>query len=303
MAARAAGIQTRSRVAENGRVRGVGVLIAIVALLATRAPAQDAAHLELSEPPARETVRGPVGWVKVAGRVSSGVRPPCDLLIALDVSESAFLPSGVDVDGDGVVGVLSSRGLLRPDGSRRPTRSWTTDPGDTVFELSRVLARRVLESLSREDTRVGLMTFSEETRVRARLGSPARALRALDALRIPTDPRATHIESAIRVGEDVLTPWLPEQRDKILMVISDGRATRPGPPVIAARAAQRAAREAARNGVAIHSVAVGPDAVADASSFTELASLTDGNDAYRNDLEASFAVLPAPALDIPLAEV
>src|SRR5262245_14729323 len=278
MAARAAGIQTRSRVAENGRVRGVGVLIAIVALLATRAPAQDAAHLELSEPPARETVRGPVGWVKVAGRVSSGVRPPCDLLIALDVSESAFLPSGVDVDGDGVVGVLSRRGMLRADGTRRPTRAWTTDPGDTVFELSRALARRVLESLSGEDTRVALMTFSEETRVRARLGSPDRALRALDALRIPTDPRATHIESAIRVGQDVLLPWSPDQREKILMVISDGRATRPGPPVIAARAARRAALAAARNGVAIHSVAVGPGAMAEASSFTDPASLTRSED-------------------------
>src|SRR6185295_16657816 len=130
---------------------GVGVLIAVVGLLATQASAQDAAHLELSQPPARETVRGPIGWVQVAGRVASGVRPPCDLLIAIDVSESAFLPSGADVDGDGVVGALSSRGMLRADGSRRPTRTWTTDPGDTVFELSRVLARRVLESLSGED--------------------------------------------------------------------------------------------------------------------------------------------------------
>src|SRR5262249_33760424 len=129
-----AGIQTRSRAAEDGRVRDVGVLIAVVALLATPVHAGDAARLELSEP--HETVHGPAGWVQVAGRISSGMRAPCDLMIALDMSESAFLPSGVDVDGDGVVGVLSSRGIVRSDGSHRPTRAWTTDPDDTVFELS-----------------------------------------------------------------------------------------------------------------------------------------------------------------------
>lgn len=284
-------------------MRDVGALVAAVALFATSAFAQDRARLELSAPPARETVRGPIGWVQVSGRVSSGIRPPSDLMIALDVSESAFLPSGVDVDGDGVVGVLSERGMLRTDGSRRPTRSWTTDPGDTVFELSRVLARRVMESLSHDDTRVGLMTFSEQTRVRARLGPASRALRALDELRVPTDPRATHIESAIRVGQDVLVPWSSDQREKILMVISDGRATRPGPPVIAAQAALRAARAAARQGVAIHSVAVGPDAMTQASSFTELASLTDGNRAYRGDVDALIAGLPVIAADVPLAQV
>jgi hypothetical protein len=284
-------------------VQAPRVIAAAVVLFAARAYAQDVARLELSTPPARETVRGPGGWVQVAGRVSSGVHSPCDLMLALDVSASAFMPSGVDVDGDGVVGVLSERGMVRSDGSRRPTRAWTTDPGDTVFELSRVLARRVLESISREDARVGLITFSGESRVRARLGSPDRALRALDALRIPSNPSATHIESAIRIGQDVLEPWAPDGRQKILMVISDGRATSPGPPVIAVQSARRAARAAAQQGVAVHSLAVGPDAMANASTFTELASLTDGNQVYRSETDTLFAFLPVSAADVPLAEV
>lgn len=277
--------------------------MAIAGLLATPSFAQDSARLWLSAPPPRETVRGPIGWVQVSGRVSSGVRQPSDLVIALDVSESAFLPSGMDVDGDGVAAVLSRRGLYRSDGSHRPTRAWTSDAGDTVFELSRSLARRILEALSREDTRVGLVTFSDDTRVRARLGPVERAVRVLDSLRTPTDPRATHIESAIRVGQDLLEPWSGDGRQKILLVISDGRATRPGPPVIAAQAARRAARTAARRGVSIHSVAVGPDAASEAGPLAQLASLTDGNDAYRNDVEWLFAVLPAAPSEIPLAQV
>jgi hypothetical protein len=281
-------------------VRSIRTLLAIAALLATRAHAQDQARLELSAPP---TVKGSIGWVQVAGRLASGSRAPTDLVIAIDVSESAFLPAGVDVDGDGVVGGLSQRRMLRNDGSRRPTRTWTTDSGDTVFELSRVLARRILESIGREDTRVGLVTFSEETKVRARLGAVDRTVAALDALRVPSDPRATHIEGAIRVGQDLLTPWVEDGREKILLVISDGRATRPGPPIIAARAARRAAIAAAREGVEIHSVAVGPDSMRDASSFTTLAALTDGNQAYRSNADWRFAVLDDVPADLPLADV
>jgi hypothetical protein len=277
--------------------------VATALLLGTPVFAQDVARLELSTPPQRETVRGPTGWVQVAGRVSTGVRPPTDLIIAIDVSESAFLPAGVDVDRDGIVGVPSRRGLMRNDGSRRPTRTWTTDPGDTVFELSRVLARRILESLARSDTRVGLLTFSDAAKVRARLGPAARALSQLDALRVPDDPRATHIEGAIRVGQDVLTPWKDDGRQKILLVISDGRATRPGPPVIAAQAARRAVRAAALQGVAIHSVAVGPDSISSSSSFAELAALTDGNAAYRTDADWLYAVVPSVAAEVPLADV
>jgi hypothetical protein len=284
-------------------VRSKAIIVAIGVLLGTHAQAQDQARLELSAPP---MVRGPIGWVQVAGRLASGDRAPSDLVIAIDVSESAFLPAGVDVDGDGVVGALSERRLLRSDGTRRPTKAWTTDSGDTVFELSRVLARRILESLAREDTRVGLVTFSEETKVRARLGSVDRTLAALDALRVPTNPRATHIEAAIRVGQDLLTPWVDDGREKILLVISDGRATRPGPPIIAARAARRAAIAAAREGVEIHSVAVGPDSMRNASSFAMLAALTDGNAAYRShaDLrlgEGSDAVVELPLADVEIA--
>jgi len=284
-------------------VRSIGILAAIAALAIIEAPAshaQEEAQLVLSAPP---MVRGPIGWVQVAGRIASGSRAPSDLVIAIDVSESAFLPAGVDVDGDGVVGGLSQRRMFRSDGSRRPTKTWTTDPGDTVFELSRVLARRILESIGREDTRVGLVTFSETTKVRARLGSVERTLVALDGLRTPSNPSATHIEAAIRVGQDLLTPWVDDGREKILLVISDGRATRPGPPIIAVRAARRAAIAAAREGVEIHSVAVGPDAMRNARSFTTLAALTDGNRAYRSASDWRHSLLQESAVELPLAEV
>jgi hypothetical protein len=295
-------IQTRTVAAEDGRVRGLGVVVAIL-LLPSGASAQDSARLELSAPPVSETVRGPLGWVQVAGRVGSAAPAPCDVLIALDVSESAFLPSGRDVDGDGVVGRFSERGMRRGDGTRRPPRVWTTDSDDTVFELSRQLARRVLDVLSHDQVRVGLLTFSETSRVRARLGTAAQARRALDSLRVPLDPRATHLENAIRVGENVLAPWSRDGRSKILMVISDGRATRPAPVVIAERAARRAARSAGRSGVSIHSIAVGRDAASDGSAYADLAALTDGSFAGMDNLETVFAALPVAGDAVSIAEV
>jgi hypothetical protein len=81
-------------------------------------------------------------------------RMPLDLVIALDLSASAFLPSGVDVDGDGIVGRITRQSA----GASRPS---TSDSGDTVFEAARTGARHVLEALSGSSARVGLITFAE----------------------------------------------------------------------------------------------------------------------------------------------
>src|SRR5262249_21303699 len=153
---------------------------------------------------------------------------------------------------------------------------WTTDPADTVFEAERAAAAHLLDALPRSGVRVGLLSFGDDVRVLARLGpiEPARA--ALSALRPPCEPLATDLERAIRVGQDVLQASLPDGHRKLLVLLSDGQATRPWSPYVADAAARRAARAAARAGIAIHAVALGPSAAGPASAYAELAALSRG---------------------------
>jgi len=222
------------------------------------------ARLELSEPQASDHARASIGWVRVAGRVLSGDIGPLDLVIAIDDSSSAFLPSGTDLDGDGVVGAVPERGIRRSDGSLRDVRKWTTDPQDSVFEVSRALARRIMDTLAQQDVRVGILTFSERIRVWARPGPVERARRAVDSLRVPLTRGGTNLRDAIRIGGSMLAPWPDDGRQKILMVISDGFATRPGNLLLRAhRATQSAVQEVERRGVSIYWVKVGADLARD----------------------------------------
>jgi len=145
-----------------------------------------------------------------------------------------------------------------------------------VFEAARAVARHVLKALSGSDVRVGLLGFADDTRVRAYLGSPERALEALASIPFPPEPRATNLERAIRTGQSVLRAEDDDAREKILLILSDGHATRPGSPFLAGHAAMRAARSAARSRVLIHAVAIGPYAADGSSAYAKLAALTKG---------------------------
>jgi hypothetical protein len=259
----------------------------------------DDARLQV-ELPERETLRGRLPLTRVSGRASRGWGAPLDLVIALDVSESVFLPAGSDVDGDGVTGRPSGRRTRNSDGSYRAPRALTTDPGDTVFEAARASARGLLEILPRDRVRVGLLTFAEGARIRARPGSPERARAALDSLRPPSEPRATDLGLALRVGTRLLRAGHADGRRRMLLFFSDGHATRPASPGLAAH---REARSAAREGIAIHAVSVGPAAAGPASTYAALAALSGGIHAQPGDLEALLVALRGDGAPLPLAEV
>lgn len=278
------------------------LVLFLTALVPDRAQA-DEARLLLCEPEARESVQGLLPLVHVAGRIARGTDEPLDLAIALDVSESVFLPADFDVDGDGVAGRLRVRSTRHSDGSVRQVRGWTTDAGDTVFEAARTGARRALGSLRGENARAALLSFGEETRVRARLGAPGRAREALEAMRAPADPRATDLARAIRVATSLLEAYRGDGRRKVLLLFSDGHATRPGAPAMANVSALRAARAAARHGVEIHSVAFGPDAAGPRSSYASLAESTGGSFATARELGGLLAALPHPVLAESVAEL
>jgi len=238
-----------------------------VVLIALDAGAQEF-HLELSHPEHHETIDGALPLVAIRGTLarSQGI----DLMLALDVSESVFLPACDDVDRDGSIGGLVPRWPRSSDDRRLRIRS--SDPGDTVFEAERAGARAILASLARTgDLRAGLVTFGETARVRARLGPVERATAALDALRAPGNAEATDISRGIELGQHLLGWDRDRTRRRVLLVLSDGHETRRG-----SRSALSVARAASRRGIEIHTIAVGPDAAGPNSRYAAIALHSGG---------------------------
>lgn len=285
-------------------MRVVPLLVFLLAVAAS-GRADPLYRLDVSAPEARGEVVQNIPLVHVRGQALRGGTLVSDVVIAIDISESAFMPSGRDVDGDGVTGRMAPRGIRRADGSRRRTRAWTTDSGDTLFESARALAREVIRGLPAERTRVALLTFSDGVRVRRRLGSPSEALRTLERLRPPTSPGGTDIARAIRIGRSVL--GRDEDRAKLMLIFSDGQPTRPRPGGPAIDATLHAARKAAGVGVEIHAVALGAEPAVGRAVFAELARLGGGRYARAPEPGPLLAALPlehsASLVDVDIANL
>jgi hypothetical protein len=86
------------------------LLIAAVALLAASGARAERVYVEVDAPHSGDLVREPMALVEVRGWVGTGLRGVHDVMLVVDLSASAFRASGVDVDGDGVIGrTLTSR--------------------------------------------------------------------------------------------------------------------------------------------------------------------------------------------------
>ena len=70
--------------------------------------------------------------VEVRGRAPASDLYASDIVIAIDLSNSALLASGVDLDHDGTVGT-TRRWAKNGGGRGRPPRRWTSDRGDTII--------------------------------------------------------------------------------------------------------------------------------------------------------------------------
>lgn len=235
------------------------------------------AWLDLVRPAPGEVAGGSVPLLEVSGRAGRGTRQLFDVVVAVDVSESTLYPSGFDVNGDGVVGVLKGRGVRWPSGRYRPHRSWTTDPGDTIVRAELTMARRIVTRLRDDGARVGLVAFSGRAHLLAPVGDPEEALQALDEIRVHLDRSGTNLSAAMRVATRALVraPRAGKLRERVLMILSDGLATAPGLRVHAIQLARRAADRAMRAGVRIYGMALGGYS-AEATPFRELVVRTGG---------------------------
>ena len=242
--------------------------------LTARSAYGEAIWAELDSPRQRQIVREPVGLVEVRGWAGTGERGRHDVVIVLDRTASTFEPSGADVDGDGKIGRTVRIGL---GGGR--SLEVVSDPDDTIASAQLIAARRLIERLDPDSTRMGLITFDRTERVLARIGTPTNEiLEALNALPNRPGPGGTYfygaIIAAIKVFEQA--PTNGENRNRSIIFLSDGLPNRPSPPTSAAKAAVRASQHAARAKIRIYSFALGPEVASRPKVFLDMAKANGG---------------------------
>ncbi len=254
--------------------------------VATRPPAARALRVEI-EYPLPDAQVGDAAGVFVAGRAVA-LHPEAkrfDIVVVIDTSISTVRPSGVDVNGDGYVGV--------PDKRRA-----STDPGDSILAAEVAAAGRLLDDLDPRSTRVGIVSFAGHpvgrmgllgVRLAALTEEPltsdyVRLRRGLERVLERSADGMTHMAAGIDqatlelLGLDGSISSADPESEKIVLFFTDGAPTLPHPDSESGnvRAVLESALRARRAGVRIHSFAIGPEALAGPISTVEMAAITEG---------------------------
>jgi hypothetical protein len=271
-------------------LRGVSarlvLAVAIGCCLSATASAEPPA-LRIDAPAPGAETRLPL--IELSGGAGRGASAGWDIAIVLDLSESTLHPSGLDLDGDGPAG-RSDPALVaafRPTGFAGPALAKRMqedfDFEDTILaaelEAASVLAARV----AGPRLRTGLIGFSDDARVLAKLGSPPAALaQALAELRTQLGEylRGTHYAAALEAAVHMLAPEPgapPDERQRAIVFLSDGA---PSLPVLSGdkgrSEALDAAREAGMAGIHLFAFAFGEEGAGASEVLAQMAEWTDG---------------------------
>lgn len=283
--------------------RSLAGTILAFALGAGGAQGSEPVRIVVESPQSGEVLENRVDQAAVRGTATAEAERPAefDVMLAIDVSRSTQVASGVDVDGDGEVGVDPQLELLPPGSYPEGARS--TDPEDTILHAEIAAARGLLDSLDPRRVRVGLLTFAGEvdpnTGERARFDQTDAWLEIpltedFDAVHVALDgilargPRgATNFAAGVRLGIRELA-GLPgarsqprEHAKKVILFLTDGVPTFPIgkgsiPDEGDTEAAVSAAKLAQQAGITINTYALGPHALAYPIAATEMARVTLG---------------------------
>ncbi len=258
----------------------------------------------VESPEPGQTVRNRVHQAPIRGNaIAQGERPAeFDVLIVIDISGSTKVASGVDVDGDGEVGINPQFELLPP--GTYPEGTVSTDPNDTILAAEIAAADALIASLDRSGRiRVGIVTFSGEmnpqTGRRSRydqqdawLEVPLTSDFDLARARLPAilargPYGGTNFAAGIRLAITELAGLSgarseprPDAR-KVVLFLTDGLPTFPiGAGSVSdpgdTEAALVAARLAHKAGITINAYALGPNALTNPYAATELSRITVG---------------------------
>jgi hypothetical protein len=224
-----------------------------------------------------------------------------DVMLAIDVSFSTRAASGVDVDGDGVVGVNPRFELLPP--GAYPDDVLSTDPEDSILHAEVAAARALIERLDARRVRVGVLSFAGEVdpttgkrkhldQQDAWVDAPLTAdlaliHRTLDAILARGARGATNFAAGVRLGIRELSGLSGARSQprpgakKVILFLTDGtptfpvgRADQPDPGD--SEAAVRAAEVAHSAGITINTYALGWGALDYPRVVTEMARVSLG---------------------------
>jgi hypothetical protein len=260
-------------------------------------PVPSPLELELAAPRSGERVRLLVPLVEVRGRAGRAPLFDSDVVLAIDQSNSTLLASGLDVDGDGRVG-RTRRWAKDGGGYGEPPRSWTSDPGDTVLAAELATTRALVGGLALRGSRIGVLTFTDASRVRAPVGAPAAAGDAVAKIRPIEDWTGTNLARALQTADAMLAAAAAPSgvdRPRAILLFSDGRPSAPDRKYWASRRALQVAGELAARGVRIWTVAFGEDS--DPEYLARLAQAGGGDRIALAELRALASEPGRPRLE------
>jgi hypothetical protein len=279
-------------------------LLALAVFAPLRAAATDSpVRIQIDSPRSGDAVENRVHLAPIRGSASAAGDGPMafDVMIAIDVSQSTRIASGVDVDRDGLVGVNPHFELIAP--GTYPDDVMSTDPEDTILAAEIGAAHALLDSLDPTRVRVGILSFAGEvnpaTLERRRpdqkdawLETPLtsdfdHARVVLNAIGARGPRGATNFAAGIRLAITELA-GLSGARSaprgdakKVVLFLTDGVPTFPiGKANVSdpgdLEAAVNAANLAHQAGITINTYALGPGALNDPLAPTEIARVTLG---------------------------
>jgi len=282
----------RSRAAASAPELGLGLGVEDGPLLGRAGALSTELRLAIQHPSEGAVVSDPEGAF-VAGRALAllGEFRSFDVILVLDTSDSTRAASGSDVNENGVVGEDRVFGVFP-----------TSDAGDSILAAEVAAARRVLEAFDARSTRVGLVTFSGTPLqapgafvIGGKALPPAVTQQALTTSYRLVEKALDHVLSRGPQGLTNMTEGLrlavrelkgfrggvskPDPHsEKVVLFFTDGQPTLPydNSPQQNVRSVLRAADQARRSDVTIHSFALGPEALDGPVAVVEMARISRG---------------------------
>jgi hypothetical protein len=273
--------------------------VALVAMLMCLAPAAaqggNSVWLTLDSPTDWEP-DSIVDWLEVSGRAGLLDVAPHDIVIAIDLSDSAMRDSGMDMDGDlerrsTSPATIATLGLGEGDGLLLRRLRLILDFDDTVLMTELAAAKALIDELPLGPVRVSIIGFSEEVEVMSPLTADRDALeRGLERARrsLRRHLRSTNFANAIEASSAILAPpprkpsvgeapqpFMPQDRKRSIVFLSDGKPTG-SESWTDAQDPIEAARDAASSGVKIYPFALGPEADVIHDAYQAIARTTGG---------------------------
>lgn len=273
--------------------------------------------------------------VSILGRIfTKGISSPkLDMALVLDTSGSTANPSGVDVDGDGIVGVQEM--MLTPGGAIEIPGS--TDPDDSVLAAEVVASEKLLDQLDPSRTKLSIITFAGDIKTRRGINTEiklqsipetpdafvelplsndfSKAREVLKDIKSRKPDGGTNMAAGLRKAIEELAglnkkdETYDRERRKIILFLTDGMATFPvGSPNVTDEEDMALAISAAKIGsiidIHVNTYGIGPYALLSPFILAEIARVTNGFFTPVSNPGDIIAVLPRTnLLDIDSVQV